>query len=293
MSIESGHHEVAVYGARSTFSTPRQFLRDLWRDIMASRKLAAMLAFRDLKAQYRQSILGPLWLVIPPLAWTVGLTVLKDNNLANIGDFSENPAKNPAYILISMALWQMFTESLRGPMQALQMNRGILTKVRFPREAVIVADILKLLVAVAIQVSMIAVVAVVYRLPVTATVLAFPLAVGALILLGTTAGLLLAPIGLLYKDIGNSMQYIFLAGMAVTPVLFEMSELAPGGYYAAFVKINPVAPLLVTARELATGQVLTMLPQFGIVVGLTVAMLFVALALVRASMPIVIERWSA
>ncbi len=293
MSIESGHHEVAVYGARSTFSTPRQFLRDLWRDVRGSRKLAFMLAFRDLKAQYRQSILGPLWLVIPPIAWTVGLTVLKDNKLASIGDLSENPDKNPAYLLISMALWQMFTESLRGPMQALQMNRGILTKVRFPREAVIVADTIKLLVAVAIQMALIAVAAVFYQLPVTATVFAFPLAVAALILLGTTAGLLIAPIGLLYKDIGNSMQYVFLAGLAVTPVFFEMSELAPGGFYAAFVKINPVAPLLVTARELATGQALTMLPQFGIVVGLTVVLLFVALALLRASMPIVIERWSA
>lgn len=293
MSLESGHHEVAVYGAQSTFSTPRQFFRDLWRDVTSSRKLAAMLAFRDLKAQYRQSILGSLWLVIPPIAWTVGLTVLKRNNLASIGDFSANPAKNPAYILISMALWQMFTESLKGPMQAFQMNRGILTKVRFPREAIIMADIIKLLVAVGIQMALIAVAAIWYRLPITWTVLFFPVAVLALILLGTSAGLLLAPIGLLYKDVGNSMQYIFLAGMAVTPVLFEMSELAPGGYFAAFVQINPVSPLLVTARELATGQTLSMLPQFAIVLALILVLVFVALALVRAAMPIVIERWSS
>ncbi len=293
MSLESGHHEVAVYGARSTFSTPVQFLRDLARDMMSSRKLAAMLAFRDLKAQYRQSIFGAAWLIIPPLAWTVGLTVLRQNRLAVIGDFSQSVEKNPAYILISMALWQMFTEALKGPMQAFQMNRGILTKVRFPREAIILADLIKLLVAVGIQVALIAVAALYFRLPVTWLAVFFPFAIAALILLGTVVGLFLAPVGLLYKDVGNSMQYIFMAGMVVTPVLFPMPAASNDGYWAAAVRMNPVSPLLVTARELATGNHLTMLPQFGIVCVLALVLSVLGLALVRASMPIVIERWSS
>ncbi len=293
MSLESGHHQVVVYGAQSTFQSPGQFFRDLWRDIRDSRKLATMLAIRDLKAQYRQSIFGVLWLLIPPIAWTVGLTVLRQNDLATIGDFTTNVAKNPAYILISMALWQMFVEALRGPMSAFSSNRGILTKVCFPREALIVAHLVKMSVTIGIQFLLIAVACIVYQLPVTWTAAFLPVAIFLLAMLGTVAGLFLAPVGLLYKDIANAMQYIVMAGMIVTPVIFTMPDPSNDGWWALVVRWNPATPMLVTARELATGQALTLLPEFFLVSVLTMVFSVAGFALLRASMPIVIERWSA
>jgi lipopolysaccharide transport system permease protein len=59
------------------------------------------------------------------------------------------------------------------------------------------------------------------------------------------------------------------------------------------VRVNPVTPLLVTVRELAAGEPLTLLPQFFLVVGLALALLLLGLVVLRVSIPLLIERWSA
>ncbi|MGC1480695.1 MAG: ABC transporter permease, partial [Chthoniobacterales bacterium] len=278
------------FGAESTVTSPGKFVREMWNDLRQSRQLAGMLAFRDLKAQYRQSFLGWFWLVIPPIAWTIGMTVLRRNNLADLG---KTDIYYPAYVLIGMSMWQMFTAALRGPMNAMTMNKGILTKVRFPREAIILADLMKLSVEIVVYLLLIVGAFVWYQIPVSGWTLLFPFAYMVLVLLGTTVGLFLAPIGLLYRDIGSMLPYLIMAGLVITPVLFPMPGPENDGIYAAVVRANPVTPVLVTARELATSQPLTQFPQFLLVTVLTLGALVLAMALLRAATPQIVERWSS
>jgi lipopolysaccharide transport system permease protein len=290
MSLESGHHVVRTFGAESTVTSPAKFFAEMWTDLLQSRQLAGMLAYRDLKAQFRQSLLGWFWLIIPPLMWTIGMTVLRRNNLADLG---ETDIYYPAYVLISMSMWQMFQAALRGPMMAMNLNKGILTKVRFPREAIILADVMKLGVEIVVYLLLIIAAFFFYDIPFGRTVLLFPFAYLMLVLLGTTIGLFLAPIGLLYRDIGAMLPYLLMGGLVITPVIFPMPSAENTGLFATVVRMNPVTPVLVTARELATSQPLTMLPQFFVMAGLTVVGLVLAMALLRAATPQIVERWSS
>jgi lipopolysaccharide transport system permease protein len=343
MSLESGHHEVTTFGSRSVVINPITLVADMLRDIGKCRQLAGMLAIRDLKAQHRQSFFGVLWMIVPPLAWTIGLTVLRKNNVINLKYDGPSPE---LFWLISMAMWQMFTEAVRGPLQAMNMNRGILTKVRFPREAIVMADIIKLGVATGIQLLLIGAALIYYlfgaganmvspdakvvaaevasaetardnsvervdpdggsreplrsenqpaaeTIRLNTSMLLFPLAALVLLLFGTVLGLLLAPIGLLYKDIGNSLPFAIQALFTITPVVFAMPAASNDGWWAAVVRLNPVTPIIVTARELMFGEALTQLPQFLIVAGLAAGLLIFAMALLRIAMPLVIERWSS
>ncbi len=290
MSLESGHRVVTTFGAESTVTSPGKFLREMWTDLVQSRQLAGMLAYRDLKAQYRQSFLGWLWLIIPPIAWTVGMTVLRRNNLADLG---KTDVHYPAYVLIGMSMWQMFQAALRGPMLAMTANKGILTKVRFPREAIILADVMKLSVEIVVYLLLIVGAFVFYQIHFTPMALLFPFAYMVLVLAGTTIGLLLAPVGLLYRDIGSMLPYFLMAGLVITPVIFPMPDPSNTGVFATVVRWNPVTPVIVTARELATSQTLTQLPQFFIVTGLMLVGLVLAMALLRAATPQIVERWSS
>lgn len=289
MDLESGHHKITTFGSQSALKSPLNLIKETIADIGACWQLAFMLAYRDLKAQYRRSFLGWLWLVIPPIAWAVGLTVLRKNNLADLG---RTELHYSAYVLISMALWQIFNEALRGPINSFNANRSVLTKVSFPRESIIVANILKLSVNIVIQVALITLAFLYYKIPFTTQALAFPLAIVVLVLVGTAMGLLLTPIGLLYQDIGNGMPYLAMAGLAVTPVLFPMPSAANDGIFATVVRLNPVTPVIVTARELATGEMLTQVPQFFVASFLALLGLVVGLLLLRLAMPLVVERWS-
>lgn len=288
MSLESGHHQVSIYSSESAIRSPGRLLRELFSDIAQSRKLGFALAIRDIKAQYRQSIFGILWMVGPPIFLAVMLSVARSNNLVNPGD---THLPYPAYVLISTSLWQIFTAALSGPMQALQSNKGLLTKVRFPRESILIADICKLGVAAGIQAVLILLTFLWFRIPLTPMILLAPVATLLLVALGTAIGLFLAPIGTLYRDIGNALPIAQYVWLTITPVAYPYPHY--GGLFATTVRWNPVSPVLVTIREMIAGEPLTLLPNFFLVLGITIPLLLLGLIILRVSIPLLVERWSA
>lgn len=291
MSLKSGHKEIRIYEAQSALREPLKLLMAIFKDLLESRQLALTLAVRDVKAQYRQSILGLAWMVLPPLFFTVGMTVLQQNNVVSLKGPEGIPF--PAYVLVGSSLWQMFMAALNGPITALTSGKGILTRVNFPRETLIVAEMYKILFNVAVQLVLILLTLLWFRIYPGPSVLLFPLALAVLLMLGTMFGIFLAPVGLLYKDVSNALPIVGYVWMVLTPVLMSISDLAPGGIYATVVRANPVTPVLVTARELLTGLPLMHVDGVLMIFGITVVGLMVGLLYFRVAMPMVIERWSS
>jgi len=291
VSLESGHKETYVFAAESALRSPGTLIRRILHDMFITRQLALTLAIRDIKAQYRQSLFGLVWMVLPPLVLTVGLTVLRANKVVNV----EGPEgfNYSAYLLISTSLWSMFMASVNGPIQALALSKGVLTRVSFPRETVVVAEFIKLGINVGVQTALIMLAFLYFRIPLQPLILAAPFALLVMLLFGTMVGLFLSPFALLYKDISSAMPIIGLGWMAFTPVVVTMDDLAPGGLFKTAVQVNPVTSLLSVTRELITGLPLTHLPHFGIVTVITFIGLAISLIYFRIAMPIVIERWSS
>jgi lipopolysaccharide transport system permease protein len=109
----------------------------------------------------------------------------------------------------------------------------------------------------------------------------------ALVCLGAAAGLILAPLGALYQDVAKSLPIVTSVWFFVTPVVYPVP---PPGPFGTLVQLNPVTPLLVTARELASGSAPTMLAAFLAVAALALALLAAGWLVYRVSMPIVLER---
>lgn len=291
MSEESGHHEVRVYQAQSALRQPRKVFVSVISDIISSRRLAFTLAVRDVKAQYRQSLLGLAWMLLPPLFFTVAITVLRSNDVIMI----EGPTQIPlaAFVLVGTSLWQMFMASVNGPINALMSAKGVLTRVNFPRETVIFAEVFKILFTVGIQMILIFGALLWFRILPSPAILLFPIALVALLTLGLTVGIFLAPVALLYKDISNAMPIVGYLWMALTPVLMSINDLAPGGLYRTVVELNPVTPLVTITRELLTGMSITHQFSSLAVFAATLVALMCGLVYFRVAMPIVIERWSS
>lgn len=279
-----------VYGAESTVLRPGRLLKAMWRDAMGSRQLAMILAVRDLRAQYRQSLLGLFWILAPPIVVAVGLSVAQKNNLV---DFGESKLPGVAFTLFGMCAWQVFAGAVSGPLQVIGTYRSVVTKVVVPPEAIIMSGLIKLGITIALQLLLIAFALLWFRIPVTPlTLLTLP-ALVVVALFGTAVGLFLTPIGLLYRDIALAIPLIEKGWLVVTPAVFAAKSLPPGGVYAAVSRLNPMSPLITTTRQLIASEHLTMLPQFFGVLGLTFILLLVGLIFVRVAMPLVIERWSS
>ena len=60
--------QIQRYSPDPLLQNPFKILMDIFRSIYSGRELAWALFMRDLKAQYRQTYLGYIWAIAPPLA---------------------------------------------------------------------------------------------------------------------------------------------------------------------------------------------------------------------------------
>jgi lipopolysaccharide transport system permease protein len=276
-----------VYRAESQIRRPKQLLRAMGRDLLASRELAWRLLVRDISAQYRQSFLGIVWAFLPPVVTALGFTLAKTNGIVNIGD---TDLPYPAYVMFSMTLWQTFVESLNGPIQAVNQAKPMLAKINFPREAIILAKLGEVFFNFGIKLLLIAALFVWFKISVSWGVVLAPVALIHLVALGTFLGLLLAPVGALYQDFSRAILMITGFWLFLTPVVYPVPA---GGVFGSVVKLNPVTPLLVTIRELTTTGMVSDPIGFWLVSTIAIIGLLISWVLYRISMPVVIERISS
>lgn len=276
-----------IYTPQSELRHPKRMFRQMWRDLLAARSLAWRLMVRDISAQYRQSFLGIAWAFIPPIVMAVGFTLAGNARAISIG---ETDIPYPAYVMFSTALWQTFVESLQGPVQASTDAKPMLARVKFPREALILAKLGEVGFNFGIKMILIVALFLIFRVPVSWTVILAPVALIHLILLGTFFGILLAPLGLLYKDVSKGLTMLTGLWLFVTPVVFPVPE---QGAFATIVKLNPVTPLLVTTRELATTGILSQQTGFWVASLFTLLGLVVTWVGFRIALPFAIERVSS
>jgi lipopolysaccharide transport system permease protein len=276
-----------VYTPESQMRRPRELFQQMWRDLLASRELAWRLMVRDISAQYRQSFLGVAWAFLPPIVMATGFTLANDANVINVG---ATDIPYPAYVMFSTALWQTFVEALNAPVQAVTVAKPMLARVNFPREALILAKVGEVFFNFAIKVILIVALFIWFHIPVTWTVILVPVALIHLVILGTFFGVLLAPLGILYQDVSRGITLVTGFWLFLTPVVYPVPS---QGTFGFLVKLNPVTPLLVTARELATTGVVSNPLGFWVVSGLSFVGLLLTWIVFRLAMPFVVERVSS
>ncbi len=276
-----------IYTPESRLRNPLKLCQEMWRDLLASRELAWRLMVRDINAQYRQSFLGITWAFLPPIMMAVGFTLAKESNVINIG---KTDLPYPAYVMFSAALWQTFVEAINGPVQAMRLAKPMLARVNFPREALILAKLGEIFFNFGIKLILIIGLFIYFKVNIYWTFILAFVAIIHLILLGTFIGLLLTPFALLYDDISRGINLITGFWLFLTPVVYPIPN---SGAFSILVKLNPVTPILVTARELATTGLVSNPLGFWLVSLLTFIFLFFTWVAFRLAMPFVIERVGA
>lgn len=281
------HLKVTKYTPESRIRHPISLLKDMWGDLKASRELAWRLVIRDISALYRQTALGYFWAVFPPLVTSAVLILLKSSAVM---DIKEIGMPYPVYVMIGTVFFQLFVDALNAPLKVVTESKAILTKINLPREALILSGMGQVLFSFAIKLVLLAGVLIYFNTPVTWTAVFLPIPWLGLLLLGTMLGILLIPIGLLYKDIQSALLIATQGLMWLTPVPYPPGT---GGALGKIISINPLTPLLKGARDLVTRGIPENLMPFLIVFGLTLALLFVGWIIYRLALPIIIERIGA
>jgi homopolymeric O-antigen transport system permease protein len=275
---------IRTYSAETPLRHPFLIVKEIISGIRDARELAWVLFSRDVRAQYRQTYLGYFWAFIPPLAASLTFIFLQSQGIVSVDSGS---VPYPAFAMIGTLLWQVFVESLLSPSQSLLGAKSMLVKINFPRAALFLSGVYLTTFNFLIRLFLLVAVLLYWDIPLSSSVLLFPLTVLALMACGFAFGLMIAPIGALYGDVSRAIPVLAQFGMLLTPVVYPPQTAGIAGYLTSW---NPVSPLIVSARECLTGQELTMIQPFMIVFGVSVGIVFLALVLLRVAFPRIIER---
>jgi lipopolysaccharide transport system permease protein len=278
---------IQVYTPDSQMRSPRRLMEAMWQDLKASRELAWRLFIRDLSSMYRQSLFGVVWAFVPPLVTSLIFILLQSRNIINFG---ETEIPYPVYVLVSVLLWQVFTESLNGPLKSVTASKPFLVKINFPREALILSSFYFVVFNLLIKTIILAAIFLIFQIPPTWGLILAIIPVFMLIFLGFGIGLVLTPLGMLYADVGTSLPLATQLLFFLTPVVYPPPTTFP---LSLIVYLNPISPLLIAARDLITTGAIYNPVSFFITSGLTIILLFSSWVVYRVALPIVIERISA
>ena len=275
---------LTIYTPDSLLASPLRMAREMLCDLVSSRELAWRLTVRDLSAQYRQTFLGFLWAIIIPLANTLVWIFLSRSGVVNVSD---TPLPYPVYVFTGTMLWAILMDALNAPLQMVTASKIMLAKINFPREALVVAGIYQTIVNALIKVALLLIALLVMGIHPNWSLLLFPIGLLSLVLAGTLVGLALTPVGLLYADVGKAIPLLMQFLMYLTPVVFAMPK---EGLSATLFQLNPLTPLILTARDWLTGFPPEHLGYFVVVNVVSVVLLFMFWVVFRLAMPILIER---
>lgn len=235
--------------------TPKQSLfalnlKDVWR----YRDLLGMFVKRDFIANYKQTILGPLWFFLQPLFTALIYTFV----FGRIAGISTDGIPRPLFYLTGITAWNYFADCLGKTSSVFTANASIFGKVYFPRLIMPLSIIISNLIRFGIQLILLAAMVIWYSMSTTTsigpnyTILFLPFIVILLALWGLGIGMLVSSFTTKYKDLQYLMQFGVTLLMYATPVIYPLSTIPEK--YRDWMALNPLAPVIECFRYMTTGS---------------------------------------
>lgn len=207
--------------------------------------VARLLLWANLRSRQRRSFLGYLWLAIPGIAFAVAFAMLRKGDLLMVGKIN---MPYPLFVLSGVFLWQTFVDALSAPSRKLIEQRGFLSIVPAPFEAVLLAAIGEIVLNLAMRLGILLLAILAFGLSPHTSWLLIPLAGFTMLASGFAVGLFAAPFAQLYDDV------VSLIGMAATFGIFLVPVFYPVPAHS-LLALNPLSWPLIALREAITGNV--------------------------------------
>ncbi|MBN1450084.1 MAG: ABC transporter permease [Anaerolineales bacterium] len=218
-------------------------LGELWR----YRDLIQLLVRRDFVAYYKQTILGPLWYIIQPVATTVVFTVI----FGNIAKLSTDGLPPFLFYMAGNTVWSYFSTCLVSTSNTFTANAGIFGKVYFPRLSIPVSVVISNLISFAIRFA-IFLLFLAYFLLTGADIhpngwmLSLPLLALIMALMGLGFGIIISSLTTKYRDLQQLVGFGAQLLMYATPVIYPLSALQGGWRWV--IMANPMTPIVEVFR---------------------------------------------
>ncbi len=238
---------------------PRSGWRILdWRELVEYRDLFRFLVWRDVKALYKQSVLGFGWAIVQPLVNMLLFTVV----FGRLAGVSTDGVPGPLFYFAALVPWTYFSNAVTNSATSLVTQANMLTKIYVPRLTIPLTPILAKLVdfalALVILLGMVAFYHSVdpdFAFRPSPALAALPLVFLLMVFTATGIGLWLSALAVRYRDVKFALQFAIQLLMYAAPVVWPASllpaETRPWvGLYPMFGVIEGLRAMLLTGVPL-------------------------------------------
>lgn len=216
-------------------------LKDLWN----YRDLLVLFVRRDFVAQYKQTILGPLWHLIQPVLTTI-MFLLIFGKIANIPTDGIHPV---LFYMSGITLWNYFSACITNTSNTFVANAAIFGKVYFPRLVIPLSVVFSNMVRLGIQFGLLMVMVGWYALSGDVKVnlgwnwILLPVLVLLMAGLGLGLGIIISSLTTKYRDFTVLITFAVQLLLYATPVAYPLSYLE-GRSFAPFIVWNPLSAVV-------------------------------------------------
>jgi lipopolysaccharide transport system permease protein len=219
-------------------------LKEIWR----YRDLIMLFVRRDFVSQYKQTILGPIWLFIQPLFTTLTFFFVF-NKIAKIPTDNIDPI---LFYLSGITLWNYFSDCFNKTSNTFVANAGIFGKVYFPRLATPISIIFSNLIKLGIQVLLFLAIMgyqIIFKgaeVNINLHILILPFLIILMAVMGLGLGIIFSALTTKYRDLSFLLTFGIQLLMYATPIIYPLSYTS--GKLHTLISMNPLTPILESFR---------------------------------------------
>lgn len=243
------------------------------------RDLIILFVKRNFTTKYKQTVLGPMWLILNPVI-TVCLYALVFGNIAGL---STDGAPQFVFYLASNAIWSYFAGCITETSATFTSNAGILGKVYFPRLVMPISSVMTGVINLLIQIGILVIVMIGYAISgvvfhINLSILLVPVLILQTALLGLGCGIIIAALTTKYRDLAILVTFGVQLWMYASPVVYTISTVQQSKFYSIYM-LNPMAPIINMWRNVVLGIGTPTYLYWGVSWIITVMVLFIGVLL--------------
>ncbi|MBK7248360.1 MAG: ABC transporter permease [Flavobacteriales bacterium] len=217
-------------------------LGEIWR----YRDLLAEMVKRDLTAIYKQTILGPIWVLLQPLITSIMFAVI----FGLVARMSLPGIPALLFYMSAVVPWSFFAGVINKTAATLIANAPLMTKVYFPRLIPPLSSMVSSSFTFLVQLTLFFIFATGYRISGSyawspgIALLVLPVLILLEMGLALGTGLIVAALTTKYKDLGFLIGFAVQLLMYMSPVIFPLAKVAADSPVRPVLEANPITPVI-------------------------------------------------
>lgn len=240
--------------------------------------LIVELVMKNFRLIYKQTILGPIWLIFNPIVTSVVFTFV----FGSFAGLETDGLPQFLFYMTGNTLWNFFANCVNTNANTFRNNAGIYGKVYFPRLTIPLSHVISGFINFLMQFVSLLVFFFIYKftgteLHIAPRMLLLPLIMLQTILLSLAVGLVLSCLCYKYRDFVFIINLGMQLWMYLTPIVYSMSN--TGGWMHTILLLNPMTPIIHNFRYALLGRGGLMIGSWILSLGMTGILLFAGVVL--------------